>query len=83
MFGTKYCPNSEAKALLFIKARCGLQLVDLAEGEPHVESVERQMAQLCAKIDSEARTLAENDFPKEARDLFMEQGKSTEPIGTH
>ncbi|KAL5969800.1 hypothetical protein TSMEX_002413 [Taenia solium] len=59
--------------LVGIGARCGLQLIDLAEEEPHVESVERQMAQLCAKIDSEARTLAKNDFPKEARDLFMEQ----------
>lgn len=48
-----------------------------------MESIERQMAQLCAKIDSEARTLAKNDFPKEARDLFMEQGKSIELTGAH
>ncbi|VDM15649.1 unnamed protein product [Hydatigera taeniaeformis] len=59
--------------LVGIGARCGPQLIDLAEEEPRVESVERQMAQFCAKIDSEARTLAKNDFPKEARDLFMEQ----------
>ncbi|EUB62713.1 UPF0764 protein C16orf89 -like protein [Echinococcus granulosus] len=59
--------------LVGIGARCDLQLIDLAGAEPHVESVEQKMAQFCAKIDSEARTLAKNDFPKEARDLFMEQ----------
>ena len=58
---------------MFNKAHCQLQLIDLAERDPRVASIKLQMARLCSKIDSEARTLAENDFPEEARDLFMEQ----------
>ncbi len=57
-----------------LQARCDLQLIDLAESQPNRKSVELRMAEFCSKIDAEARALEEYNFPKEVRDLFMEQG---------
>ncbi|VDD81171.1 unnamed protein product [Mesocestoides corti] len=59
--------------LVGIGAHCERELTDLMEGPPSTKQIEQHMSGFCARIDSEARTLEDQDFPTEFRDLFMEQ----------
>ncbi|KAM7532685.1 hypothetical protein Aperf_G00000130328 [Anoplocephala perfoliata] len=59
--------------LVGLGAGCEAQLIDMVGRSLAIGSVESQLRRFCSRIDAEARTLAENDFPKEMRDLFMEQ----------
>ncbi|KAM3171817.1 hypothetical protein ACTXT7_015836 [Hymenolepis weldensis] len=56
-----------------MRARCENQLLDMAKRHLATPSIENQLYEFCSKIYSEARTFEEYDFPKELRDLFLEQ----------
>ncbi|VDL62269.1 unnamed protein product [Hymenolepis diminuta] len=55
------------------QARCENQLLDMVKRHLATPSIENQLREFCSKIYSEARTFEEYDFPKELRDLFLEQ----------
>nr|CDS34069.1 conserved hypothetical protein [Hymenolepis microstoma] len=54
-------------------ARCESQLLDMIKRHPTINSIENQLYEFCSKIYSEARTFEKYGFPKELRDLFLEQ----------
>ncbi|VDO07335.1 unnamed protein product [Rodentolepis nana] len=54
-------------------ARCESQILDMIMRHPTIHSIENQLYEFCSKIYSEARTFEKYGFPKELRDLFLEQ----------